>query len=383
MGLNIGKHREARPAYGFDDISLVPGTITVNPMEVDTSFSIPAGDGRSLRLGVPVLASAMDGIADVRFCTELNRLGGLGILNLNGLQTRYENPSTIIQQIIDSKQEDVTALLQCVYSEPVREDLIGHRIEDLKRNGVPVAVSTLPHKASRYAGLAREAGADVLVVQATVLTARHHSTQYDFPDLKKLCSEMDIPVIAGNVATTEAAGDLMECGVAAVLAGLGPGSACTSRKVLGIGVPQATATADCAAARDEFFRNTGRYVPVITDGGMTCGGDICKALACGADAVMLGAALAKASEAPGKGHHWGMAMPDSCLPRGTRIRVGVSGSLKTILFGPATVDDGSQNLVGAITTAMSYVGAMDIAEFQKTPVVITSPGSWNASGASR
>lgn len=370
MGMWIGRNRKARVTYGFDEIALVPGDITINPAEVNTTFQIPRPDGSAIKLDIPILASAMDGVTDVRFCIEMGKLGGLGVINLEGIQTRYENPEEVLDRIAKADKDTVTELIQKAYLEPIKPNLISTRIQELKKNGVLAAVSSIPQKAEEYGRIAQEAGADLFVVQSTVSTVRHISTQYKSLELANFCKEMKIPVIIGNAVTYGVTLELMGCGVAGVLIGVGPGAACTSRGVLGLGVPQVTATADCAAARDYHFKNTGKYVPIITDGGMNKGGDVCKALACGSDAVMIGSAFARAKEAPGRGNHWGMATPHANLPRGTRIRVGVTGSLKQILFGPATVDDGSQNLVGAITTCMGNVGAMTIREFQETEIII-------------
>lgn len=366
----IGINRKARVTYGFDDIALVPGDVTINPEEVDTSFRIPRKDADPIVLSIPVLASAMDGVTDVRFCIEMGKLGGLGVINLEGVQTRYENPSEALDQIVKADPDQVTSLIQKIYTQPIKEDLIAQRVRELKAGGVIAAVSSIPQKAERFSAIAQEAGADVFVVQSTVSTVNHISSKYKSLDLKAFCERLSIPVIIGNAVTHKVTLELMECGVAGVLIGVGPGAACTSRGVLGLGVPQVTATVDCAAARDYYFKQTGRYVPIITDGGMSKGGDVCKALACGSDAVMVGSAFARAEEAPGKGFHWGMATPHANLPRGTRIRVGLSGTLRQILYGPATQDDGSQNLVGAITTCMGNVGAHDIRGFQETEIII-------------
>lgn len=370
MGMWIGRNRKARVTYGFDEIALVPGDVTINPLEVDTSFSIPCPDGSQITLKIPILASAMDGVTDVPFCIEMGKLGGLGVINLEGIQTRYHNPGEALKKILTASKEEVTGILQQIYTEPVKEELIARRIKEVKQSGVLAAVSSIPQKAEQYAAIAQEAGADLFVVQSTVSTVRHISSQYKSLDLAAFCKSMKIPVIIGNAVTFDVTLELMQCGVAGVLIGVGPGAACTSRGVLGLGVPQVTATVDCAAARDYYFKQSGRYVPIITDGGMSKGGDVCKALACGSDAVMVGSAFARAEESPGQGFHWGMATPHANLPRGTRIRVGLSGSLKQILFGPATVDDGSQNLVGAITTCMGNVGAKDLREFQETEIII-------------
>jgi IMP dehydrogenase len=370
MGMWIGRNRKARVTYGFDEIALVPGEVTINPNEVDTSFKIPRKDGGHITLKIPIIASAMDGVTDVKFCAEMGKLGGLGVINLEGVQTRYENPAAVLEEVVKADKEQVTTLIQKIYLEPIKEELIARRVEELKKAGVLAAVSSIPQKAERYSAIAQEAGADLFVVQSTVSTVRHISTEYKSLDLAALTRSLGIPVLIGNAVTFDVTLELMACGVAGVLIGVGHGAACTSRGVLGLGVPQVTATVDCAAARDEYFKDTGRYVPIITDGGMSKGGDVCKALACGSDAVMVGSAFARAKEAPGKGNHWGMATPHANLPRGTRIKVGVSGSLKQILFGPADVDDGSQNLVGAITTCMGNVGAASIRQFQKTEIII-------------
>lgn len=371
MGMWIGRNRKARVTYGFDEIALVPGQVTINPAETDTAFEIPRPDGGApLKLGIPILASAMDGVVDVKFAIEMGRLGGLAVLNLEGVQTRYKHPEEALDQVLQAPKGEVTGLLQKLYAEPVREDLIATRIRQIKEAGVFAAVSSIPQKAAQYGRIAQEAGADVFVVQSTVSTVRHRSTQYETLDLAKFCRDMTIPVIVGNTVGFDVTLEIMGCGVAGVLVGVGPGAACTSRGVLGLGVPQVTATVDCAAARDAHHKKTGRYVPIITDGGMRTGGDVCKALACGSDAVMIGSPFAKAQEAPGHGHHWGMATPHANLPRGTRITVGTTGPLKQILFGPASVDDGSENLVGAITTCMGNVGAANIREFQETEIII-------------
>jgi IMP dehydrogenase len=344
--------------------------VTINPNEVDITFRIPRKKAEPLRLAIPILASAMDGVVDVDFAIEIGKLGGLAVLNLEGVQTRYKNPAEVLLKVLEADKENVTALLQKIYQEPVQEDLIAARIKEIKDAGVLAAVSSIPQKAERYGRIAQEVGVDVFVVQSTVSTVRHISTEYKSLELKDFCAQMNCPIIVGNTVSYDVTLEILECGVAGVLVGVGPGAACTSRGVLGLGVPQVTATVDCAAARDYFFKKTGHYVPIITDGGMSKGGDVCKALACGADAVMIGSAFAKAEEAPGKGYHWGMATPHANLPRGTRIRVGTTGSLRQILFGPADVDDGSQNLVGAITTCMGNVGAANVREFQETEIII-------------
>lgn len=371
MGMWIGRNRKARVTYGFDEIALVPGEVTINPNEVDTTFEIPRPHGgEPIKLKIPILASAMDGVTDVRFCIEMGKLGGLGVVNLEGVQTRYENPEEVLSQIVKADKATVTEQIQKLYLAPIKEELISRRVQELKKAGVLAAVSSIPQKAERYAAIAQEAGADVFIVQSTVSTVRHIATEYKSLDLAGFTNGLKIPVIIGNAVTYNVVLELMENGVSGVLIGVGPGAACTSRGVLGLGVPQVTATVDSAAARDAYHKKTGRYIPIITDGGMSKGGDVCKALAAGSDAVMVGSAFARAEEAPGRGNHWGMATPHANLPRGTRVHVGTTGSLKQILFGPATVDDGSQNLVGAITTCMGNVGAASIREFQETEIII-------------
>jgi len=368
MGMWVGRGRKARRCYGFDEIALVPGEVTINPSEVDTSWQL-----RNLTFAVPILAAAMDGVVDTKFAIQMGRLGGLAVLNLEGVQTRYEDPAEVLDKIAKASPEEATELVQKIYLEgahPIREDLIAKRVEEIKKAGVPAAVSSIPHKAERYGAIAQEAGVDVFVVQATVTTARHISNQYKALDFEKFCKQMRVPVIVGNCVTYNTALELMETGIDALLVGIGPGAACTTRGVLGIGVPQVTATADCAAARDFFYKRKAKYVPVITDGGMSVGGDICKAFASGADAVMVGSAFARAKEAPGRGYHWGMATPHFNLPRGTRIHVSTTGTLGQILFGPAVVDDGSQNLMGALATAMGSLGARSIKEMQLTELII-------------
>jgi IMP dehydrogenase len=371
MGMWIGRNRKARVTYGFDEIALVPGEITINPNEVDTTFQIPCpGDREPLKLKIPIIASAMDGVTNVRFCIEMAKLGGLGVVNLEGVQTRYDDPEDVLAQIAKADKNSVTELIQKLYLPPIKEELIAKRVQELRAGGGIVAVSSIPQKAERFAAIAQEAGADLFIVQSTVSTVRHISSEYKSLDLAGFTKAMKIPIIIGNAVTYSVVLELMQNGVSGVLIGVGPGAACTSRGVLGLGVPQVTATVDCAAARDAYFKKTGKYVPIITDGGMSKGGDVCKALACGSDAVMVGSAFARSEEAPGGGNHWGMATPHANLPRGTRVHVGVTGSLKQILFGPATVDDGSQNLVGAIATCMGNVGASTIKEFQETEIII-------------
>jgi len=365
MGMWVGRGRKARRCYGFDEIALVPGGTTINPNEVDTSWEL---GGKTYK--VPIMAAAMDGVVDVRFAIEMARLGGIAVLNLDGIQTRYENPEEILKKIAKASSDEATKLVQSLYVKPIKEKLIEKRIKEIKKKKATVAVSTIPQNAERFGNIAQKAGADIFIIQSTVISVRHISKQYKVVDLKKFIRSMKIPVILGNCVTYNVALELMEAGASGILVGIGPGAACTTRGVLGIGVPQVTATSDASAARDFHYKKTGKYIPIITDGGMDSGGDICKAFASGADAVMVGSAFARAKEAPGKGYHWGMATPHANLPRGTRVRVGTTGTLEEILLGPARLDDGSQNLVGALMTSMGNVGAKDIKEMQSTEIII-------------
>ena len=367
MAMWIGINRKARVCYGFDDISLVPGNITINPEDVDITTEIGG-----MKIKIPVIAAAMDGVCDPKFAIEIGKLGGIGVLNLMGIYTRYEDPYAVIEEIISSPYEESTALIQSVYREPVKEKLVAQRVEEIKKGNVICAVSCIPQYAERFLGICQEAGVDIFVVQSTVTTAKHISSTYKALDFSTLCKTAKVPVIAGNCVTFDVAMELMETGISGLLVGIGPGAACTTREVLGIGIPQVTATADCANARDIYYKKRGRYVPVITDGGMVTSGDICKAFASGADAVMIGSAFVKSVESPGRGYHWGMATSDENLPRGTRIKVGVSCTLKEILFGPAKVDDGSQNLIGALKLSMGSLGARNIKEMQMVEIAISS-----------
>jgi IMP dehydrogenase len=317
----------------------------------------------------------------------LSKLGGLSVLNLDGLQTRYDNPTEILAEIARTSASEVTALLQKIYSQPIKDNLIGERIQAIKKAGAVCAVSLIPATAKRFAPLVAEAGGDILMIQSTVTSARHISKSYRGLIFSELCQSIPIPIVVGNCVSFSACLELMKTGISGVLVGVGPGAACTTREVLGVGVPQITATIDCAAARDEYFRESGRYVPIITDGGFRKGGDICKAVAAGADAVMLGSIFAQAKEAPGLGYHWGMSHPHPALPRGTRIKVGTTGTLEQILFGPTSVTDGSQNLVGALRTAMGVCGAGTIQEMHQAemviaPAIITEGKSWQMAQAS-
>src|SRR3989344_961652 len=362
----IGRDREARRAYGFDEVALVPGLGTINPEDCDAATKI---GGTALK--IPIIASAMDGVVNVKFAIEMSKLGGLAVLNSEGIQTRYEDPEKILQEIVNSNPEEATSLLQKVYKEPIKEDLLAQRIKQIKKSGGKAAISAIPKRAERFADIALKAGADFFFIQSTVTSSKHESSNYASVDFSKICKKLakKIPVIIGNCVTYSAALSLMEAGADAILVGIGPGAACTSRGVLGLGVPQVTSTVDCAAARDFYFKKTGKYISIITDGGMVTSGDICKAFASGADAVMIGSGLAKAVEAPGRGFHWGMAMPDSYLPRGTRVKVGTTATLKEILLGPANVDDGTQNLQGALKVAIGSLGAHHIKEMQLVEIV--------------
>lgn len=361
----IGIGRRARRCYGFDEIALVPGMRTVNPNEVSTEWEIGG-----YKFQVPILAAAMDGVVSVKFAIEMGKQGGIAVLNLDGVQTRYDHPEKVLSEIAHSSPEEATQLVQDIYLQPVKEGLISKRINEIKKAKVPAVVSCIPQNAKRYGQIAKEAGCDIFVVQSTVAAVRHVATEYKILNLEKFCQEMNIPVMIGNCVTYDMTLQLMEIGAAGILIGVGPGAACTTRGVLGIGVPQITATVDAGAARDFFFKRYGKYVPIITDGGMRIGGEICKAFAAGADAVMVGSAFARAEEAPGKGYHWGMATSHANLPRGTRIRVGTTGTLKEILFGPARVDDGSQNLVGALKTSMGSLGASNLKEMADVEMII-------------
>ncbi|HEY9870211.1 MAG TPA: GuaB3 family IMP dehydrogenase-related protein [Candidatus Obscuribacterales bacterium] len=364
--LFIGRGKPTRRAYGFDEIALVPGSCTLDVELCDVSFTLGP-----YTFQIPILASAMDSVVDATMAEKMGKLGGLAVLNLQGLQTRYADPAEAYDRVTGCNNDSFVQVMQELYSAPVQEELIARRVQEIKSRGVVVAASVTPNMAQRYGPCAVEAGCGIVVVQSTVTGIEHRSASPGGQlDLKSFCHEIGAPVIVGNCVTYDIALRLMETGVAGILVGVGPGAACTSRSVLGVGVPMATAIADCAAAGQEFKRKTGRSVAVIADGGMVVGGDICKAIACGADAVMIGSPLARAREAPGRGFHWGMATPSPVLPRGTRIKVGTSGSLEDILLGPAHIDDGTQNLVGALKTSMSTLGAATIKEMQQVEVVI-------------
>ena len=357
--------KEIRRAYGFDEVSIAPGSVTLNPELTSTDFSI---DG--ITLGIPVLTAAMDAVASPATARIMDELGGMAVMNLEGVLTRYHDTEEVLASIVEAPQDQVTSLLQKIYTAPIDEDLVGQRVNEITKSGAKCAVSVTPASTKRLAPIAAEAGANVIVVQSTVTTARHISTSergLRFPELLEM---VDVPVLVGNCVAYDVALELMETGIHGILVGVGPGAACTTREVTGVGVPQVTATLDCAAARDEYHRRTGKYIPIITDGGIRTGGDLCKAFVSGADAVMLGTPFAQSEEAPGKGYNWGMANPHPALPRGTRVKVGVTGTMKQILFGPTSLTDGTQNLIGALRICMGMVGASNIREMHNAELLI-------------
>lgn len=374
--------KQLRRAYGFDEVAIVPGDVTINPDQTNIDFKIA-----DFVFSIPVIASAMDAVTDVNFAVLMGKMGGLAVLHLEGVQTRYDNPQEVLSEIAQAPATEITSLLQRIYSQPIKESLIGERIQAIKKSGGICAVSVTPANSKNFAPIVTEAGADIFVVQSTVTTAQHISKSYRGLVFSELSKSIPIPVIVGNCVSYSACLELMRAGISGVLVGVGPGAACTTREVLGVGVPQVTATIDCAAARDDYQRESGRYVPIITDGGFRKGGDLCKAFASGADAVMLGSIFAQAKEAPGLGCHWGMSHPHPALPRGTRIKVGSTGTLEQILFGPTSVTDGSQNLVGALRTAMGICGVSTIQEMHKVemivaPAITTEGKSWQLSQSS-
>lgn len=357
--------KEMERAYGFEEVALVPGDVTVNPDQANTDFTVG-----NFTFSAPILAAAMDAIVDPDFAVLTNKLGGLAVLNLDGIQTRYEKPQEALAEITQASDADVTSLLQRIYAQPVKENLIAERIQTIKQAGAICAASLVPATTKRLAPVAKEAGADILVVQSTVTTARHISKSYRGLVFSELCQTLSMPIIVGNCVTYSAALELMRGGIDGILVGIGPGAACTTREVIGVGVPQVTATMDCAAARETHLKETGKYVAVITDGGIRVGSDLCKAFASGADAVMLGSILAQATEAPGKGYNWGMSHPHPALPRGTRVKVGARVSLEQLLFGPTSMTGGTENFVGALRTAMGVCGALSIKDMHKVKMVI-------------
>jgi len=357
--------KNIRPAYGFDEVSIVPGQITVNPELVNTDFSI--GD---IRISIPIIASAMDAVSSPSFIKCIDELGGLAVMNLEGVQSRYDDPTDALHRIVSAGPSESATVLQDVYSVPINENLIGDRVNEIKNSGTNCVVSITPINAKKFSQIAVEAGADVIVVQSTVTTARHNSKSVTGLVFSDLIEKLSVPVVVGNCVTYDAALELMETGISGLIVGVGPGAACTTREVTGVGVPQVTATVDCASARENYFKQSGRYVPIITDGGIRTGGDLCKAIVSGADAVMIGTPLVQSEEAPGKGYNWGMASPHPDLPRGTRVEVGITAALKQILFGPTSMNNGTQNLVGALKACMGMVGALDIKEMHTAELVL-------------
>ena len=364
MDIEIGKGKTARRAYGLDEIAIVPSRRTRDPQDVDISWRL--GD---LQMDLPCMASALDAAVDPKTAGVIGRLGGLAVLNLEGLQTRYEDPAPIFEEIASLPGHKATRVMQELYAEPIKDELVFRRVQEVKDQGVIAAASLTPQRVERYHGAAIEAGLDVLVVQGTVVSAEHVSKTVEPLNLMEFIPTLDVPVVVGGCASYSTALHLMRTGAVAVLVGVGPGRICTTRGVLGIGVPQATAVADAAAARMRHYLETGEYVNVIADGGMRTGGDIAKAITCGADAVMLGSAFAKSEEAPGRGYSWGMATFHPTLPRGTRIKTTVTGSIEEILTGPAHENDGTRNLMGALRTSMATTGYQNIKEFQKAEVM--------------
>lgn len=363
--VEIGMGKSGRRAYGFDDIAIVPSRRTRDPEDVDISWEIDA-----FRFELPLMASAMDGVVSPATAIEIGRLGGVGVLNLEGLWTRYEDPEALLAEIAELDNDKATARMQDIYQEPIKPELVGHRIRQIKEAGVVSCASVTPQRTDALAKEIIDAELDLLVIQGTVVSAEHVSKTVEPLNLKRFVRELDIPVIVGGCASYQAALHLMRTGAAGVLVGVGPGHACTTRGVLGIGVPQATAIADARAARMRHLDETGVYCQVIADGGMGTGGDIAKAIVCGADAVMIGSPLAATHEAPGRGYHWGMATFHPTLPRGARVRTTVRGTLEEVLLGPAHENDGRMNLFGALRTSMATCGYETVKEFQKAEVMV-------------
>lgn len=365
MEVEIGRGKKARRAYGFDDVAIVPSRRTRDPDDVDISWTLGP-----YRFELPLLASAMDGVASPETAGIVGGLGGLAVLNLEGIWTRYEDAGSELERIASLDKEEATREMQEIYREPIQPELIARRVEEIKAHGVVAAASLTPQRVEQYYELALEAGLDILVIQGTVISAEHVSTQGNVLNLKEFVSEVPVPVVLGGCASYHTGLHLMRTGAVGVLVGVGPGAACTTRGVLGIGVPQATAIADVAAARSQHMLETGEYVKVIADGGMRTGGDVAKAVACGADAVMLGSPLARAYEAPGHGFHWGMATFHPSLPRGARVRTVQNGTLEEIVAGPAHENDGTFNLMGALRTSMATCGYKDLAEFNRAELMV-------------
>ena len=367
MEVEIGRGKKGRRAYGFDDIAIVPSRRTRDPDDVDVSWSLGP-----YRFDLPLLASAMDGVVSPATAAAVGRLGGLGVLNLEGIWSRYEDAEAELRRIAAAPPHEATALMQEIYREPLKPELIARRVEEIKAEGVVAAGSLTPQRVREHYEVALEAGLDILVIQGTVISAEHVSSDSERPplNLKEFTAEVPVPCVIGGVASFSTGLHLMRTGAVGVLVGVGPGAACTTRGVLGIGVPQATAIADVAAARSQHMLETGEYCNVIADGGMRTGGDISKAIACGADAVMIGSPLARAEEAPGRGYHWGMATFHPSLPRGARVATRQDGTLEEILLGPAQDNDGTFNLMGALRTSMATTGYEDIRDFQRAEVMV-------------
>ncbi|MDX6556396.1 MAG: dehydrogenase [Miltoncostaeaceae bacterium] len=365
MEIEIGRGKKGRRAYGMDEIAIVPSRRTRDPEDVDLSFSIGPHE-----FELPLLASAMDGVVDVRTAGIIGKLGGLGVLNLEGIQVRYEEADAELERIAQYPPDHATRGLQEIYREPIKPELIAQRIREIKAQGVVAAGSLTPQRVRQYIDVVLEAGLDILVIQGTVVSAEHVSSVAEPLNLKRFIAELPVPVIVGGCASYSTALHLMRTGAVGVLVGVGPGAACTTRQVIGVGVPQATAVADAAGARMQHLLETGQYVNVIADGGMSYGGELAKAIACGADACMIGSPLARSAEAPGRGHHWGMATFHPELPRGTRVKTATIGTLEEILLGPAHENDGSLNLMGGLRSAMATCGYDSIHSFQKCEVMV-------------
>ena len=363
--MTTSRFKEIRSAYGFEDVAIVPGDVTINPDQTDIGMTIGG-----YHFAIPIVASAMDAVVSPEFAGLMGKMGGLGVMNLEGVYARYQDPWGVIAEIAETPSERTTEILQKVYSSPIKDELVGKRVQEIKAAGVVCAVSITPQNTKKFAPVAVEAGADIIVVQSTVTTARHISKSYHGLVFTELMEDINVPVIVGNTVTYSATLGLMETGIDGILVGVGPGAACTTRDVTGVGVPQITATIDCAAAREEFLRRTGKYVSIITDGGIRTGGDLCKAIVAGADGVMLGTPFAQTTEAPGKGFNWGMATPHPALPRGTRINTSIKGPLEQVLYGPSNRSDGTQNLVGALRVCMGMVGSFNIREMHQAEMIV-------------
>jgi len=363
--IEIGRGRKSRITYGFDEVAIVPGAYTIDPEMADVSWMLGG-----VKIDIPIVGASLDALVDPKFAASMGKLGGLAMMNLDGIYVKYEDPYKIIEEIVSVDPDEAIKLLQKIYLEPVKDDLILKRIDEVRSAGVKCMVASSPNNAKKVAELIGKDGVDIFSVIATVTTVRHDSARYQSPNLSDIRKVVDCPLVVGNCGSYEAAYELMEIGADAVLVGIGPGAICTTRRVCGLGVPQITATVDCAAARDDFEKSNGRRVAILTDGGIRSGGDICKAIAAGADAVMLGSQLAASIEAPAKGYSWGMATSSPTLPRGTRIKVGTRGTLEEIIFGPAKRDDGLMNYIGALKLSMGSVGAKNLLEMQKAELIV-------------